>query len=43
MKINLLTTFVIFTSILFSQNSYQVYFNEVRADDAGTDDNEFLN
>jgi len=33
---------ILLFSFTFTQNSYQVYFNEIRADDASTDDNEFI-
>jgi hypothetical protein len=32
----------IFLTTLFSQNAYEVYINEIRADDASTDDQEFI-
>ncbi|MBU0529963.1 lamin tail domain-containing protein, partial [bacterium] len=38
----LISTIIILTHLLTAQNSYMVYFNEVRADDASTDDNEFI-
>ena len=46
MKINnvflLIIMMFIFRQIAYSQNSYQVYFNEIRANDANTDDIEFI-
>lgn len=44
MKYRYLLTINLFllSTILIAQNSYMVYFNEVRADDAGIDDNEFI-
>lgn len=33
---------MVFSTFLFSQNSYLVYFNEIRSDDAGTDDAQFV-
>ena len=33
---------VVLISVIFAQNSYMVYFNEVRSDDDGTDDIQFI-
>jgi hypothetical protein len=41
MRIVILSTFL-FSTALFSQNAYEVYINEIRANDESTDDREFI-